>query len=544
MRFIGICAAVVVATGLVAVASCSSSNGGNNNGSPDSGPKPGADSGPAGDAAEDAAEDSGLPPTPPAWDVPITQPSDTAAQTGRAACTYKRGDMPATTLGTSTPIDSNIPIENIVVVIMENRSFDTLLGHMNEDMSRTDVDEAPAGASNPDTPGAETGGTHPFMHAPHECFADTDHSWKGQHVSWDNGANDGFYFTNNGNDDNGTSVLDGGGATDAGDAGEGGGAPVVPTLYDGERAMWWYDNTDIPFEYSLANSYAFADHYFCPTLGPTYPNRDFFAAATSFGETENNFPNISTDPTTVSNNEVITDELQQRHTTWAAYTDGSPGLATVLNIGIVTRYPNQTTHYAISDFLNAAKTGTMPQVAFVDPNLGAADSTPTNNDQHPPSDVQIGSFFLQEIVNAVTTSPQWAHTALFITWDENGGEYDHEPPPAACAPDTIAPILTGTDVGVTGDFTRLGFRVPLIVVSPYAKKGYVGHTVYDHTSITRFIEAKFKIPAMTGRDANADPLMDLFDFTTTPPALLTPPTLASPIEDDAGLQYCTTTFAN
>ena len=107
---------------------------------------------------------------------------------------------------------------------------------------------------------------------------------------------------------------------------------------------------------------------------------------------------------------------------------------------------------------------------------------------------------------AVTTSPQWAHTALFITWDENGGEYDHLPPSPACVPDNNPPQLTGTDVGIPGTFNRYGFRVPLIVVSPYAKKGYASHNVYDHTSIARFIEAKFKIPALTARDANADAL--------------------------------------
>jgi len=539
MRFLGIGAAVLVATGLVSVASCSSSSGGGsgNNPTPDSGPSPGIDSSVPQDSsapAEDAGsgEDSGYV-VPPGWNAPITQPTDPVATSGRAACTFTRGAMPASTLGTSTPLDAKIPIDNVVVIMMENRSFDTLLGHMNQAFARTDVEEAPVGAFNPDVPsvgpdaGAAAGdaGVHPFTHAPEECFADTDHTWHGQHVSWDNGANDGFYFTNDQHDDNGNGLADAG--FDAG--------PPNP-LYDGERALWWYDNTDLPFEYSLANSFAIADHYFCSTLGPTYPNRDYLVAGTSFGLTENGFPNISAN---LTDNIVITDELQQRGVSWELFTDGTPGLATVLQVGVVTRYP-QTTHAGISDFLKAAAAGTMPQVSFVDPNIGTADSTPTNNDQHPPSDVQIGSFWMQQIVNAVMTSPQWAHTALFITWDENGGEYDHVPPPAACAPDTTAPILAGNDVGTVGDFTRYGFRVPLIVVSPYAKKGYVGHTVYDHTSIVRFIEAKFKVPALSARDANADPLMDLFDFST--PALLTPPTLASPIESDAGLQYCTTTY--
>ena len=158
----------------------------------------------------------------------------------------------------------------------------------------------------------------------------------------------------------------------------------------------------------------------------------------------------------------------------------------------------------------------------------------TGNDDHPPGDPQIGSNFLSQIYGAVTSSPQWPHAALFITWDENGGIYDHVPPPPACAPDSVAPVLSGTDIGVPGGFDRYGFRVPLLVASPYAKKGYVSHNVYDHTSITRFIEAKFKIPALSARDANADPLMDLFDFTSAP-ALLTPPQIPSTPVDDAGV---------
>jgi phospholipase C len=91
-----------------------------------------------------------------------------------------------------------------------------------------------------------------------------------------------------------------------------------------------------------------------------------------------------------------------------------------------------------------------------------------------------------------------------------------------------------------GTFAQYGFRVPLIVVSPYAKRGYVSHNVYDHTSIARFIEAKFKIPALTARDANADPLMDLFDFTAAPNTKQ--PTLTPPLEDDAGLSYCISNY--
>jgi phospholipase C len=449
--------------------------------------------------------------------------------------------MPATTLGSSTPLDSNIPIDTVVVVMMENRSFDSMLGHMNEAFSRTDVEEPPAGASNPDVPvgladagleagagpdgGAEAGAptTHPWMHAPHECFADTDHSWKGAHTEWDNGLNDGFFFQNFGGTDPGSPLYDGG---------------LSSPLFDGERSLWYYDQTDVPFEYSLAENFAFADHYHSALLGPTGPNRDFLMASTSFGLTDNTLPNISTD---LTQNVVITDELEQRHTSWAVYSDGTPSLVAVLSIGIVNRY-GRTVRFGTSEFLTAAQKGTIPNVAYVDPKVGLADGDPLNDDQHPPADVQVGSQFLQTIVSAVMASPQWPHTALFITWDENGGEYDHLPPPKACAPDSIAPIVTGSDVGTPGDFTQYGFRVPLIVVSPYAKKGYVSHTTYDHTSIARFIEARYKIPALTARDANADPLMDLFDFKN-PPANLTPPTLTPPASSQNELTYCSTTYA-
>jgi phospholipase C len=143
------------------------------------------------------------------------------------------------------------------------------------------------------------------------------------------------------------------------------------------------------------------------------------------------------------------------------------------------------------------------------------------------------------LVHAVMTSPQWAHLALFITWDEHGGFYDHVAPPKACAPDQTPPMLQSGDT-TPGGFDMYGVRVPLIVVSPYAKSAYVGHHVYDHTSITRFIEAKFKLPALTARDANAEPPTDLFDFST--PAFAKPPSIPDAVVDPAGLSYCTTTF--
>jgi phospholipase C len=111
----------------------------------------------------------------------------------------------------------------------------------------------------------------------------------------------------------------------------------------------------------------------------------------------------------------------------------------------------------------------------------------------------------------LAASPQWGRLAVFYTYDEAGGFYDHVPPPPACAPDAVLPALTSTDV--PGDFARYGFRVPLIVASPWAKPHHVSHIVNDHTSILRLLELRFGLPSLTGRDANANGLLDLFDFT-------------------------------
>jgi phospholipase C len=148
--------------------------------------------------------------------------------------------------------------------------------------------------------------------------------------------------------------------------------------------------------------------------------------------------------------------------------------------------------------------GTLPRVSFVDVS-GA-------QDEHSVADVQLGEAFFRRLVLALFHSPQWPSTALFYTYDEAGGFFDHVPPPAACVPDGRA---------ANAAFDRMGFRVPLLVVSPWARAGHVSHLVHEATSITRFIELLFDLPAMTARDANSDALLDMFDFDHA--ALMTPP---------------------
>ena len=147
------------------------------------------------------------------------------------------------------------------------------------------------------------------------------------------------------------------------------------------------------------------------------------------------------------------------------------------------------------------------------------------------SDIQLGEAFSSSIINAVMHSPLWEKSALFFTYDEHGGYYDHVAPPAAIAPDSIAPRIT-VPPDQPGAFDRYGMRVPGFVISPFAKANYVSSVVHDHTSILKFVETKWNLEAMTFRDANADDLLDCFDFDAV--AFREPPTLASPGVPKAG----------
>jgi len=132
------------------------------------------------------------------------------------------------------------------------------------------------------------------------------------------------------------------------------------------------------------------------------------------------------------------------------------------------------------------------------------------------------------------SSSSWSTSAFFLTYDEHGGYYDHVVPPAAVAPDNIAPKLQPGDVA--GGFDQYGVRVPVAVVSPYSKPHHVSHVVDDHTSILKFIEYRYGLSSLTKRDAAADPMLDHFDFGTA--ALATPPTLPAAVIDPAGLAAC------
>jgi phospholipase C len=399
------------------------------------------------------------------------------------------------------------------------------------------------------------------------CAApDLDHSWFGTHQEVNflrpNGTlrdadSDGFVRVNDA-----TEQLDNG--------------VESPTE---DQTMGFYTQDDIPFYYNVAQNFGVNDRYFASVLGPTFPNRSYLAAATSFGHltTSDTFPlNGGYRPITGT----IFDLLDKNGVTWADYFQDVPQGGAFRPFSAAAIDP----HFIPLKVFFAQAAGApglpqLPSVSFVDPDFGIFG---IENDEHPPTDIQRGQAFVSQVVNAVRNGPHWQDTVIFITYDEHGGYYDHVASPAApqgnqrtpdgifpgqCAdlsnpPSSLLPgggsecsfnLLSKTDTTVidaeklcpefsanpTGPFPddcaafdQLGVRVPLMAISPFSKPHYVSHTVGDHTSLLAFIEKRFLGAAfLTRRDQNANTLEDLFDFDAAPSLNTAIPAALPPAQD-------------
>jgi phospholipase C len=383
-------------------------------------------------------------------------------------------------------------IDHIVVLMMENHSFDNILGMLpNKVRSRRRVDGLPLSRSGKQLSVNRDLAGKPVRerHAPSECQlpAVPRQDWNASHLSYGNGKNDGFVKAST------------------------------------EVAMWFWDDIDLPFTYSLASHFPVGDRYFGSCLAQTYPNRRYLISGSSDGI-------IATDAQTFSvqaKNGTIFDRLDHHHITWRNYYEELP--ATLVVPGVFTD-ARKNNFQKIDVFFSDARRGRLPAVSFVDPNFDI-------RSEENPQDIQFGERWVAKVVRALMESPNWKNTSLFLTYDEHGGYYDHVPPPRAIKPDNTPPLLKPGDV--PGSFNRYGFRVPLIVVSPYARPGYVSSIVQDHTSLLRFIERKWNIGALTFRDANAHDMTDYFDFRhKKKPPFLEPPRLAHAPNYRPGLDKC------
>ena len=295
----------------------------------------------------------------------------------------------------------------------------------------------------------------------------------------------------------------------------------------------------LPFAYSFARTFTIANRWFGSAPCQTYPNRRFLMAGTAYG-------NISTDNESLFDppppNGTIFDRLHAYGVAWKNYFTDLPQTGIIPSI--IEKYPSNLAHYG--QFLLDCASGSLPAVSFVDPEfgvLGDAGSSlaslpgiealtgkleTTGGDEENPQDMAYGEYWAYKTVKAVLESPAWPRTLLIYTYDEHGGYYDHVPPPRAIAPDSIPPALGPGDV--PGGYDLYGPRVPGIVASPYSKPNGVTNKVYDHTSVLATIEAKWNLPAITYRDANANTVEDFLDLSA--PALLEPP-LSSVLEPPA-----------
>ncbi len=339
------------------------------------------------------------------------------------------------------------PIDHVVVIMKENHAFDNYFGTF------PGTDGIPANVSLPDGYGGTV--------SPHwlgtTSTPDLNHARGAELVAYDNGTNDGFAI-----------------AVDAGDRSL---ANVT---------MGYYDSREIGAYWSLARNYTLADRYFASMLGPTIPNRLFSIAGTNAGVTTDVLLGSSFDLPT------IFDQLAARGVSWTYYY--TPGLfhgpLPSYFTGISSNSAMSARLVTMDRLLPNLAANRTAQVTFVDPEDSFSIS------EHPPQNVTTGQDWTLSVIRAVTSLPTWNRTAIFLTWDENGGFYDHVSPPQV-------------------DAWGYGFRVPMIVISPYARRGYVDHTVMDHTSILRFIADNWGLGYLTSRESHAGNLTTAFDFGTS-----------------------------
>ena len=435
------------------------------------------------------------------------------ACTGTLACTLPTSGPQSVTASFGASLQS---INHIIFMAQENRGFDHYFGHLNAyriaNGLTPDVNGTPADASNPSADGTTVVTPFPMMSA---CVENQSPSWNESHTDY-----------NRYNPISALATMDGFVYISAKDAPSNGGFDL-----GGTRAMGYYDDGLLPYYYFMATNFAMSDSWFAPALTRTQPNRMYMMAATSAGHV---YPLPSGAPALT--NKTIFELLQENGISWKVYvTDPNPNPidGTSFNMFSFSRQNLQNIVPA-TQFLTDAASGTLPQVAMIDPGYTSG------RDEHPAAitpggSVQKGAAYVSTLINGLMQSPSWSDSVFVLTWDEGGGFYDHVPPVLTVSPDGIPPsdlagppapdICYQDTTDPTCDFLYTGFRVPIFLVSPYANKNSVSHVARDHTSILKLIEQRFNLGSLTARDA-AQPNMDeFFDFVNAP--WKTPPPPAS-----------------
>jgi len=342
------------------------------------------------------------------------------------------------------PDPASSGIEHVVVVTMENRSFDHLFGWI------PNAEGKQSGLAYTD----KAGTSHPtyslspdYTGCPHP---DPDHSYAGSRVAHNNGRMDGFLRA---------------GSNDV-------------------YSIGYYGEGDIPFYSALGRNYTVCDHYFASMLGPTFANRMFLLAAQT---------DRLTDSVALSSLPTIFDRLEAAKISHNYYFSNVPYLALwAFKYAGISKFHE--------DFMEQAAKGTLPAVSFVDPSYTVLDDG-TGNDDHPHADIRKGDLFLHDIFEVIANGPLWSSTVLVITFDEWGGFFEHVPPPRANAANAM-------DTDILDGKTLLGFRVPVVIASPFSRgdgpNPRISSLVFDHTSVLKLIEWRWGLLPLTPRDGGSD----------------------------------------
>ena len=388
-------------------------------------------------------------------------------------------------------------IKHVVILIQENRSFDHYFGTLSgvrgfgDKKNRSVFFQKANGKT-----------IHPF-HLKTDCLKDLTHDWGPQHKAWNHGHMNHFLA-----------------AHEAADP-----AGVPP------ETMGYYKRSDLPFYYALADAYTICDGYHCSVIGPTDPNRLMSLSATLDPEGKHGGPLLETLVATRAQMAgkftwpTMPERLSAHGVSWKQYvaqptgffdnvlpyfkayqnTSGEP-----YKRGIKPVYPD--------DFLNDLEKNRLPQVSWI--------LTSVADSEHPNfSGPQNGESAGRTIFEALVSHPKiWQHTALFMTWDENGGFFDHVAPPTPHK-GTKGEFVTVSKLPDAADGIRgpigLGFRVPMLVVSPFSRGGLVCSDTFDHTSTLRFLETRFgvKVPNLSRwRRKTTGDLTSAFNFAARPRA--------------------------
>ena len=395
----------------------------------------------------------------------------------------------------------NTSINHIIFMVQENRAFDHYFGKLPDYWKANGYpnqafDGLPANASNL----ADDGSTVNAFHLRTVCVQNLSPGWNESHVIWNvtdpvspTPKLDGFVHT-------------------AANFSRNAVPPDAPIFdQEGLRSMGYYDGSDLNFYYFMASNFATSDRWFSPVMSRTQLNRLYLFAATSAGYV--NPPKVSLP------NKTIFELLESAGISWKVY-ETDPNTAFIGNF-----QPFASQHTAnvvpLSQYYTDLTNGTLPSVAVIEPGYASG------LDEHPNQNIQPGATHVHDIMKALMQSSSWKDSAFILTFDEFGSFYDHVPPQPAVQPDGVAPIdLGANDVcsKVTGpncNFVFTGYRIPLLVVSPFTKKNYVSHTTADFTAILKLIETRFGLTSLTNRDAAQMDMTEFFDFNNPP--WMTPP---------------------